>query len=79
MDIEKEVRKSPFDERNYRNLYLSNGMQCLLINDPGWRLLKKIIIFRIDCDKAAASLMIIVGMAEDPINVFFFKIIENHI
>lgn len=44
---------SPFDERSYRVLTLENGLQTLLVSDP-------------DADKAAASMNVRVGSAQDP-------------
>ncbi|WP_075880835.1 insulinase family protein [Vreelandella massiliensis] len=44
---------SPFDERNYRVLTLENGLQTLLVSDP-------------EADKAAASMNVRVGSAQDP-------------
>ncbi|GGW31757.1 insulinase family protein [Vreelandella hamiltonii] len=44
---------SPFDERDYRVLTLENGLQALLVSDP-------------NADKAAASMNVRVGSAQDP-------------
>nr|WP_244511259.1 insulinase family protein [Halomonas arcis] len=44
---------SPVDERDYRILELNNGLTALLVNDP-------------DADKAAASMNVQVGSAQDP-------------
>ncbi|MGO3769040.1 MAG: insulinase family protein, partial [Vreelandella alkaliphila] len=44
---------SPFDERDYRVLTLENGLQALLVSDP-------------EADKAAASMNVRVGSAQDP-------------
>ncbi|WP_404376659.1 insulinase family protein [Vreelandella aquamarina] len=44
---------SPFDDRDYRVLTLENGLQALLVSDP-------------DADKAAASMNVRVGSAQDP-------------
>ena len=44
---------SPFDSRDYRVLTLENGLQALLVSDP-------------DADKAAASMNVRVGSAQDP-------------
>ncbi|MDR5897812.1 insulinase family protein [Halomonas vilamensis] len=44
---------SPFDERSYRVLTLENGLQTLLVSDP-------------DADKAATSMNVRVGSAQDP-------------
>lgn len=44
---------SPFDERSYRVLTLKNGLQTLLVSAP-------------DADKAAASMNVRVGNAQDP-------------
>ncbi|MEQ6890336.1 insulinase family protein [Halomonas sp. CS7] len=44
---------SPHDDRNYRALTLDNGLSVLLVNDP-------------EADKAAASLNVDVGSAQDP-------------
>ncbi|TDB01265.1 insulinase family protein [Halomonas marinisediminis] len=46
-------RVSPHDERDYRVLSLENGFTALLVSDP-------------DADKAAASLNVSVGSAQDP-------------
>ncbi|HSH57595.1 MAG TPA: insulinase family protein, partial [Halomonas sp.] len=46
-------RVSPHDERDYRVLRLENGFTALLVSDP-------------DADKAAASLNVSVGSAQDP-------------
>jgi insulysin len=51
-----EVRKSPNDDRNYRNITLKNGLQVMLVSDP-------------TTDKAAASLDVNVGHFADPENV----------
>ena len=50
------IRKSPNDDRNYRHVTLSNGLNCVLISDP-------------TTDKAAASLDVNVGHFADPDNV----------
>ncbi|MFC7369771.1 insulinase family protein [Vreelandella zhaodongensis] len=44
---------SPFDSRDYRVLTLDNGLQALLVSDP-------------EADKAAASMNVRVGSAQDP-------------
>ncbi len=44
---------SPFDDRDYRVLTLENGLQALLVSDP-------------EADKAAASMNVRVGSAQDP-------------
>ena len=44
---------SPFDDRDYRVITLDNGLQALLVSDP-------------DADKAAASMNVRVGSAQDP-------------
>ncbi|MBZ5486976.1 insulinase family protein [Halomonas aquamarina] len=44
---------SPFDSRDYRVLTLENGLQALLVSDP-------------EADKAAASMNVRVGSAQDP-------------
>lgn len=44
---------SPFDSRNYRVLTLENGLNALLVSDP-------------EADKAAASMNVRVGSAQDP-------------
>ena len=44
---------SPYDERDYRILELENGLTALLVSDP-------------DADKAAASMNVRVGSAQDP-------------
>ena len=44
---------SPFDERDYRVLTLENGLQALLVSDP-------------NADKAAASMNVRDGSAQDP-------------
>ena len=44
---------SPFDDRDYRVLTLENGLQALLVSDP-------------EADKAAASMNLRVGSAQDP-------------
>ena len=44
---------SPFDDRDYRVVTLDNGLQALLVSDP-------------DADKAAASMNVRVGSAQDP-------------
>ena len=50
------IRKSPNDDREYRNVTLSNGLVVTLISDP-------------TTDKAAASLDVNVGHFADPDNV----------
>ncbi|MDN6180290.1 MAG: insulinase family protein [Halomonas subglaciescola] len=45
--------KSPFDSRDYRVLTLDNGLTALLVSDP-------------EADKAAASMNVSVGSAQDP-------------
>lgn len=30
-----DIKKSPNDQRTYKNLFLSNGLQCIIISDPG--------------------------------------------
>lgn len=66
MEEEKNIIKSPHDHRIYKTVTLPNNFSCLMISDE-------------KCDKSAASLMISVGMAEDPIEVdynsFFFILI----
>lgn len=44
---------SPYDERDYRILELENGLTALLVSDP-------------EADKAAASMNVRVGSAQDP-------------
>ena len=44
---------SPYDERDYRILELENGLTALLVSDA-------------DADKAAASMNVQVGSAQDP-------------
>lgn len=44
---------SPYDERDYRVLELENGLNVLLVSDP-------------EADKAAASMNVRVGSAQDP-------------
>ncbi|MFN2331457.1 MAG: insulinase family protein, partial [Halomonas sp.] len=44
---------SPHDSRDYRVLTLENGLTALLVSDP-------------DADKAAASMNVSVGSAQDP-------------
>lgn len=44
---------SPYDSRNYRVLTLENGLNVLLVSDP-------------EADKAAASMNVRVGSAQDP-------------
>lgn len=44
---------SPFDSRDYRVLTLENGLNVLLVSDP-------------EADKAAASMNVRVGSAQDP-------------
>ncbi|MEE3214854.1 MAG: insulinase family protein, partial [Pseudomonadota bacterium] len=44
---------SPHDDRDYRVLTLDNGLEVLLVSDP-------------EADKAAASLNVSVGSAQDP-------------
>ena len=48
-----EIERSPADTRNYRALTLRNGLEALLVSDPG-------------ADKAAAALDVNVGSANDP-------------
>ena len=49
------IRQSPQDDRSYRLITLSNGLQALLISDP-------------KADKAAASLDVGVGHLSDPVD-----------
>lgn len=49
----QEIKKSPFDQRQYRHVILKNDMQVLLISDPKSEL-------------AAASLSIRAGLFNDP-------------
>ena len=44
---------SPYDSRDYRVLTLENGLNVLLVSDP-------------EADKAAASMNVRVGSAQDP-------------
>ena len=48
-----EIERSPADTRDYRAITLGNGLEALLVSDP-------------DTDKAAASLDVNVGSANDP-------------
>ena len=48
-----EIERSPADTRDYRAITLDNGLEALLVSDP-------------DTDKAAASLDVNVGAANDP-------------
>ena len=50
------IRKSPNDDRDYRHVTLSNGLQVTLVSDP-------------TADKAAASLDVNVGHFADPVEV----------
>ena len=43
-----EIRKSPYDNRHYKGLYLDNGLKILLVSDPS-------------ADKAAAALNVQAG------------------
>lgn len=36
MSSNEEILKSPYDKRLYKNIWLSNEMQCLLISDSGF-------------------------------------------
>ncbi|KAI5476508.1 a-pheromone processing metallopeptidase ste23 [Pseudohyphozyma bogoriensis] len=51
--FDKDIIKSPNDDRSYRLLLLENGMEVLLVSDPA-------------TDKAAASLDVKVGHLSDP-------------
>ena len=53
IDASTAPRVSPHDERDYRVLTLENGLTALLVSDP-------------KADKAAASLNVSVGSAQDP-------------
>lgn len=53
IDASIAPRVSPHDERDYRVLTLENGLTALLVSDP-------------EADKAAASLNVSVGSAQDP-------------
>ena len=48
-----EIERSPADLRDYRAITLGNGLEALLVSDP-------------ETDKAAASLDVNVGSADDP-------------
>ena len=48
-----EIERSPADTRDYRALMLDNGLEALLVSDPG-------------ADRAAAALDVNVGSADDP-------------
>ena len=48
-----EIERSPADTRDYRAVTLRNGLEALLVSDPG-------------ADKAAAALDVNVGSANDP-------------
>ena len=48
-----EIERSPADTREYRALVLDNGLEALVVSDPG-------------TDKAAAALNVNVGGADDP-------------
>ena len=48
-----EIERSPADTRDYRALLLDNGLEALVVSDPG-------------TDKAAAALNVNVGSANDP-------------
>ena len=48
-----EIERSPADSRDYRAITLDNGLEALVVSDPG-------------ADKAAAALNVNVGSANDP-------------
>ena len=51
----KAIQKSPQDDREYRLIRLSNGLQAMLVHDA-------------KADKAAASLDVAVGHLYDPVS-----------
>lgn len=53
ISIEKNIEKSPNDQRDYLALTLDNKLQVLLISDPG-------------TDKASAAMDVYVGSSDDP-------------
>ena len=53
LDKGSDIIKSPNDQRNYHSLTLENGLQVMLVSDP-------------ESDKAAASMDVYVGSADDP-------------
>lgn len=55
LSIEKNIEKSPNDQRNYLALTLDNKLQVLLVSDP-------------NTDKASAAMDVYVGSADDPEN-----------
>jgi len=78
-----DIKKSPFDTRLYKGFLLPNEIQCIIISDPSFIPISKIIgIFKtisfLDTDKSAASLLISIGSAEDPHDVFLYIFPKNH-
>ena len=51
--VASEIIKSPYDNRDYDAVTLSNGLRVILVSDP-------------DADKAAASMDVGVGYFQDP-------------
>lgn len=54
--LSKTIAKSPNDQRDYRAIVLDNQLEVMLISDPS-------------TDKAAASLDVLVGSADDPVEL----------
>jgi insulysin len=50
-----QITKSPYDKREYKGLYLDNGLKVLLVSDP-------------QAEKAAAALNVEVGSFNDPVD-----------